>query len=357
MNRDDYENLSHALLDWYDYHKRELPWRDSKGNIDPYRVWLSEIMLQQTSVAAVKPYFEKFIKRFPTLASLARTKLDNVLQLWAGLGYYSRARNLHACAKRIMSDFNGVFPPDEKELRRLPGIGAYTAGAILAIAFNRKAIAIDGNVERVISRLFMIEETFPKARKIVSTHLDVMTPENRPGDFVQALMDLGATLCTPKKPACGLCPWRKKCLVLAEGQPETLPKKMPKPEREYRKGAIFIVERADGAILLRKRAPHGLLGGMTEFPGSLWISDYDYSKAMLDAPCEARWQRLEGHVKHVFSHFTLELAVFYAKAARTVDAPEGMYFCSAEEFKNEALPSVMRKVWALKCGERALSRP
>lgn len=335
---------AHELLQWYAYHKRELPWRDVSGLPDPYRVWLSEIMLQQTTVVAVKPYFERFLSVFPTIHALAASDLESVLRLWAGLGYYSRARNLYSCAQKVVSLYGGVFPDDEKLLLKLPGIGPYTAGAIQAIAFNKKAVAIDGNVERVISRLFAIDQPFPQAKPRVRELLQPMTPDACPGDFVQALMDLGATLCSPKKPACGLCPWRQRCHALLEGYPEKFPYKSPKIKKEKRFGAIFVGQRSDGALLVRTRAPNGLLGGMTEFPGSLWTIDYNIAKAMLDAPLEARWKKLEGVVKHVFSHFSLELVVFFARLPLNTVPPEDMRFCLPSDVAQEAFPSVMRKV-------------
>ncbi|MFL4987837.1 MAG: A/G-specific adenine glycosylase, partial [Microvirga sp.] len=283
------------LLAWYDRHRRDLPWRAKAGvPPDPYRVWLSEIMLQQTTVAAVKPFYERFLQRFPTVARLAEAPVEEVMQAWAGLGYYSRARNLHACAKAVAEGHGGRFPDTEAGLRRLPGIGAYTAAAIAAIAFDRPAAAVDGNVERVVSRLFLVETPLPKAKPAIRDLAEALVPAGRPGDFAQALMDLGATICTPKRPACALCPWMRPCRARAEELQEAFPRKTPKAEGAVRRGAAFVALRADGAVLLRTRPPEGLLGGMAEPPTSAWAPDYDLARAMLDAPLDARWTRLPG---------------------------------------------------------------
>ena len=335
------------LLVWYDRHRRRLPWRAMPGErADPYRVWLSEIMLQQTTVQAVKPYFERFLTRFPDVESLADAPQDAVMQVWAGLGYYSRARNLHACAQVVARDHGGCFPADETALRALPGIGAYTAAAIAAIAFDIPAAAVDGNVERVVSRLIALDEPLPAAKPRIRTVTQAMVPRARAGDFAQAMMDLGATICTPKRPACALCPWMEACAARREGLQESFPRKAKKAPREVRYGAAFVAERADGAILLRTRPSSGLLGGMAEVPGSDWRADYPLNQAILDAPCEARWRRLPGIVRHVFTHFPLELTVFHARLDRQAGAPEGMRFTPAGELADEALPSVMRKVLA-----------
>ncbi|MCC5976703.1 MAG: A/G-specific adenine glycosylase [Salinarimonas sp.] len=334
-----------ALLVWYDRHRRSLPWRAPAGSrADPYRVWLSEIMLQQTTVQAVKPYYERFLARFPDVESLAEAPQDAVMQAWAGLGYYSRARNLHACAKVVADDHGGRFPADEDALRALPGIGTYTAAAVAAIAFDIPAAAVDGNVERVVSRLIALEELLPGAKPRIRTVTQAMVPQERAGDFAQAMMDLGATICTPKRPACALCPWMADCTARREGLQESFPRKAKKAPREVRHGAAFVAERADGAVLLRTRPSSGLLGGMAEVPGSDWRADYPLSQAILDAPCEARWRRLPGIVRHVFTHFPLELTIFHARLDRHAQAPDGMRFSAAEELAEEALPSVMRKV-------------
>ncbi len=311
------------LLVWYDRHRRALPWRALPGVApDPYRVWLSEIMLQQTTVAAVKPYFARFLERFPTVAALAAAPEEAVMGAWAGLGYYSRARNLHACAKAVAEV--GRFPDTVEGLRKLPGIGAYTAGAIAAIAFDRPAAAVDGNVERVVSRLYAIETPIPAARPEIRRLAENLVPRTRPGDFAQAVMDLGATLCTPKRPACALCPWMQPCRARAEGLQETFPRKVKKVAGALRRGAAFVVLRAgDEAVLLRTRPPEGLLGSMAEPPTSEWRADYDPAQALLDAPLDARWKRLPGIVRHVFTHFPLELTVFLARVGAGTPAPRG----------------------------------
>ena len=334
------------LLVWYDRHRRALPWRALPGEVpDPYRVWLSEIMLQQTTVAAVKPYFARFLERFPTVEALAAAPEEAVMSAWAGLGYYSRARNLHACAKAVAEA--GGFPDTVEGLRKLPGIGAYTAGAIAAIAFDRPAAAVDGNVERVVSRLFAVDQPLPAARPVLRSLAEALVPERRPGDFAQAMMDLGATLCTPKRPACALCPWMLPCHARREGTQETYPRKLKKEAGALRKGAAFVVQRAgDGAILLRTRPASGLLGAMAEPPTSEWRPDYDPAQALLDAPLDARWKRLPGTVRHVFTHFPLELTVFVARVAADMAAPEGMRFTPPAGLADEPLPGAMKKVLA-----------
>ncbi|MBM6592642.1 A/G-specific adenine glycosylase [Microvirga pudoricolor] len=340
------------LLVWYDRHRRDLPWRARPGETaDPYRVWLSEIMLQQTTVAAVKPFYQRFLERFPTVGALAEAPADSVMQAWAGLGYYSRARNLHACAKTVVEAHGGAFPGTEAELLKLPGIGAYTAAAVAAIAFNEIAAAVDGNVERVVSRLFMVEEPLPKAKPLIRSLTDALVPPDRPGDFAQAVMDLGATICTPRRPACAICPWMQPCRARAEGLQETFPRKLKKTEGQLRRGAAFVVMRADDTILLRTREPKGLLGGMAEPPTSAWEADYEASRAVLDAPLEARWQRLPGTVRHVFTHFPLELTVLLAKVSKSTPAPDGMRWTPRKALAEEALPGVMKKVLAHALGD------
>ena len=335
------------LLTWYDRHRRDLPWRARPGESpDPYRVWLSEIMLQQTTTAAVRPYYAAFLERFPTLRALAEAPVDAVMQAWAGLGYYSRARNLHACAQAVVDAHQGRFPDSEAELRALPGIGAYTAGAVAAIAFNRPAAAVDGNVERVISRLFLVEEPLPGAKRVIKALTEAMVPADRPGDFAQALMDLGATICTPSRPACALCPWMEPCRARAAGLQESFPRKQPKAEGTLRRGAAFVAIRGDGAILLRTRPPKGLLGGMAEPPTSAWSADYDPADALSDAPVAADWQQLGGVVRHTFTHFPLELTVFRGSAENAMQAPPSMRWTERGALAREALPNVMKKVLA-----------
>jgi A/G-specific adenine glycosylase len=331
-----------ALLAWYDRHRRRLPWRAVDGEFaDPYRVWLSEIMLQQTTVVAAGPYFQKFLERFADVAALADAPLDDVLRLWAGLGYYARARNLHACAKAVVAG-GGDFPDTEAGLLELPGIGPYTAAAIAAIAFNRQATVVDGNVERVITRLYAVEEALPRAKPLIRAFAEPLTPAQRPGDFAQAMMDLGATLCTPKRPACSLCPWNEACEARTLGTQETFPRKAAKGERPARFGAAFFAMRPDGAVLLRRRTEKGLLGGMAEIPGSGWLAKFDRKTALTEAPFAAEWRKLTGSVSHVFSHFSLELQVFAARVPQRTEAPENCWW--SHEIDAEALPSVMRKI-------------
>lgn len=334
-----------ALLAWYDRHRRSLPWRAKPGETpDPYRVWLSEIMLQQTTVTAVKPYYEKFLTLFPRLDDLARAPTETVMSAWAGLGYYSRARNLHACAQKLVEVHGGEFPQEPDALKTLPGIGDYTSAAIAAIAFNRVASVVDGNVERVITRLYAIEEPLPSAKKQIKALTSALVPHDRPGDFAQAMMDLGATLCSPKSPSCLLCPFDGRCAAQARGDAETFPRKMPKKEGQKRRGAAFVVLRDDGAILLRTRPAQGLLGGMTEVPGTEWSADFKIQSALDAAPLKAEWTRLRGHVSHVFTHFPLEVTIYATRCSARKSAPHGARFVSLSALDQEALPSLMRKI-------------
>jgi A/G-specific adenine glycosylase len=339
-----------ALLSWYDRHARKLPWRvgpkDRARGVrpDPYRVWLSEVMLQQTTVAAVKPYFEAFLGRWPDVGALAAAPREDVMKAWAGLGYYARARNLKACAERVRDEHRGRFPENAAALRNLPGIGDYTAAAIAAIAFDEPVAVVDGNIERVITRLFALDTPLPAAKATIRDIQRELTPKRRPGDYAQALMDLGATLCTPKRPACALCPWTGSCAARAAGNPENYPVKAKKADRPTRRGAAFVAVRQDGAILLRHRGDRGLLGGMTEVPGSEWASELDAAAALAKAPIRADWQRLPGVVTHVFTHFRLELTVFRAEVAPSCKPPAGTWWAAADALPGEALPSVMRKV-------------
>ncbi|MBV8776793.1 MAG: A/G-specific adenine glycosylase [Alphaproteobacteria bacterium] len=338
-----------ALLAWYDRHRRALPWRAPRGQrTDPYRVWLSEIMLQQTNVKTVAPYYARFLARWPDVGALAAAPLDDVLRAWAGLGYYARARNLHACAKTVMAEHNGCFPADVETLRALPGIGDYTAAAIAAIAFDLPALPVDGNVERVAARLFGVETPLPAGKADIARLARTLTPPQRTGDFAQALMDLGATICTPKNPACALCPWNQNCAAYARGDAETLPRREPKREGELRHGAAFVVRRADGFVLVRTRPPRGLLGGMSEVPTTSWSSEFDAKDALRAAPevGARRWRRVPGVVRHVFTHFPLELSVLAAEVPSGMPAPEGMRWAPLKALSDEALPSLMRKVIA-----------
>ena len=333
------------LLAWYERHARKLPWRAPPGvQADPYAVWLSEIMLQQTTVAAVGPYFRKFLERWPTVQDLAAALDEEIMRAWAGLGYYSRARNLLACARAVVA--RGGFPAHEAGLRELPGIGPYTSAAIAAIAFDQRAVVVDGNVERVIARYFAIETPLPQAKPEIRVRADELTPQQRAGDFAQAMMDLGATICTPKRPACALCPLNDNCVARKQGAPETFPRRMPKAERPERRGAIFVAIRADGAVLVQTRPPKGLLGGMTEFPGAAWSGDFDFSRAHEAAPIALDWTQTTGEVLHVFTHFALKLIVYVGKASQTCAASAGARWVAGADLAHEALPSLMRKVAA-----------
>jgi A/G-specific adenine glycosylase len=328
------------LLAWYDRERRRLPWRAGPGEaVDPYRVWLSEVMLQQTTVAAVAPYFERFLARWPTVGSLAAAPLEDVLAAWAGLGYYARARRLHACAREVVARHGGRFPRDPAELRDLPGIGAYTAAAIAAIAFQVPVVPLDGNVLRVLARVFALAEPPTRARARLGALAAGLAPETRPGDVAQALMDLGATVCTPRRPACPRCPWERRCAARARGIAEGLPVPAPKPERPTRHGVAFWLAREDGAVLLRRRPAEGLLGGMLEVPTTPWRANpWPASEAARHAPTATRWEALPGEVVHVFTHFRLVLAVW-----RATGAASGTWH-RPEAFAGLALPTLMRKV-------------
>ncbi len=336
------------LLEWYDVHHRRLPWRitpdqSKAGQVaDPYRIWLSEIMLQQTTVQAVKPYFEKFVTLWPDIAALAAVDNEEVMKAWAGLGYYSRARNLKKCAEQIIEEHAGVFPDTAEGLMRLPGIGPYTAGAIAAIAFDRTEAAIDGNVERVVTRLCAIATPVREVKSEIGNIVQSLVPASRPGDFAQAMMDLGATICTPKRPTCTLCPLQPFCLATVRSNPEQYPVKQPKQIKPERKGAAFVAVRDNGSILLRKRPVNGLLGGMSEVPTTAWSARVDGATTEDAAPFAARWQR-KGTIIHVFTHFRLELTVYSANVG-SVGTIENQWWCAEEDISGEALPTVMKKV-------------
>jgi A/G-specific adenine glycosylase len=341
------------LLAWYDRHRRALPWRARPGErSDPYRVWLSETMLQQTTVKAVAPYYARFLARWPDLDALAAASLEEVLAAWAGLGYYARARNMHACARTLVEGYGGQFPASESALRELPGIGAYTAAAIAAIAFDQAATPVDGNIERVIARLYALATPLPVGKVEIARHARALTPAKRAGDFAQALMDLGATICTPKKPACALCPWNAACVAHARGEAELFPRRAPKREGALRRGAAFVARRADDCVLLRTRPARGLLGGMTEVPTTAWAADFDDGQALAQAPRfgtsqkSVAWRKIAGVVRHVFTHFPLELSVYRTEVSRETAAPAGTRWIAIAQLGNEALPSLMRKVVA-----------
>ncbi len=337
------------LLDWYDRHQRRLPWRALPGHTaDPYAVWLSEIMLQQTNVTTVKPYYTKFLELWPTVEALAASPVEEVMKAWAGLGYYSRARNLHLCAKMVVSAHKGRFPANLAGLRNLPGIGPYTSAAIASIAFGEPATVVDGNVERVISRLFAVETPLPAAKPQIYALAADLTPKFRAGDYAQAMMDLGATICTPRNPACAICPLMDICAARQMATPAIYPRKLAKAVRPTRSGAAFMAMREDGAVLVRRRPDRGLLGGMLEVPTTDWSTNtraasYRLETAILSGPIMAEWKAC-GSIEHVFTHFTLILDVFSAKFPATIPAPPGSYFLDAEALEGEAFPSVFRKV-------------
>ena len=342
------------LLYWYDRNARALPWRTSPTDIlsgvkpDPYHVWISEIMLQQTTVAAVKRYFEVFMTNWPTLSDMAQAPQEDILKAWAGLGYYSRARNLHKCAQVIQRFHNGRFPEDEKKLLDLPGIGPYTAAAITSIAFGHHAAVVDGNVERVLSRRFALLTELPALKAEVKPLMGELTPDDRPGDFAQAMMDLGATVCTPKSPACGICPWMDVCEGRKQGIAATLPRKAPKKVKPTRKGMAFLLMDGDGHVLLRKRGDKGLLAGMSEPMTTEWTEDGAMEDVCL-APISANWERAGQDVKHTFTHFHLLMSVWLAPAPAGFELPEGYWWSSPDDLEGEALPTVMKK--ALKAGK------
>ncbi|SMC90713.1 A/G-specific DNA-adenine glycosylase [Rhizobium sp. RU36D] len=308
---------------------------------DPYHVWLSEVMLQQTTVQAVKSYFRAFVERWPEVADLAAAPTEDVMAAWAGLGYYARARNLKACAETVVRDHGGIFPDTEEGLRTLPGVGDYTSAAIAAIAFDRPAAVMDGNVERVISRLYAIEAPLPGSKPLMREKVRDVTPQSRPGDFAQAMMDLGATICTPKRPACALCPLNSGCLALAHDDPERFPVKAPKKEKPVRVGAAFVAVDTEGRLLLRRRVESGLLGGMTEIPTTGWTARLDGETGVSAAPFPADWQPC-GVITHVFTHFELRLTIFRAGPLTAPPQDHG-FWVPVIELDGQALPTVMKK--------------
>jgi len=331
-----------ALLRWYDRAARVLPWRVSPEARaageppDPYRVWLSEIMLQQTTVATVRAYFHRFTARWPDVEALAAAEDAAVMAEWAGLGYYARARNLIACARAISAS-GGHFPSERAALLALPGIGTYTAAAIAAIAFDRPETVVDGNVERVCARLFAVTDPLPRAKPQLARLAATLTPARRPGDFAQAMMDLGATICTPRAPRCADCPLAGFCAARASGIAADLPAKAPKAPKPVRQGIAYIVLRSDGALLLETRPPRGLLGGMPGFPTSAWTE----AAPAPAPPLTADWQKLD-EVRHTFTHFHLQLQVVLAQVAMTAQPERGSF---VEAFDPRALPTLMHKCW------------
>lgn len=349
MSRD--PALARDLLDWYDGHARALPWRLGPAaravgaRPDPYRVWLSEIMLQQTTVAAVRSYYETFTRRWPTVGALAAAEDAEVMAAWAGLGYYARARNLLKCARVVVAEHDGAFPADHAALMKLPGVGPYTAAAIAAIAFDIPATVVDGNVERVMARLHDEHVPLPGAKPILTAHAAHLTPPERPGDYAQAVMDLGATICTPRNPACGLCPWRPACGAWAAGTAAELPKKTPKAKKPVRFGIAYLARRVDGAWLLERRPDRGLLGGMLGWPCSDW--QVAEAGAPEEAPpIRAEWRTLPEEARHTFTHFHLRLALRTALVPMD-RAPERGDFIPLPDFRPADLPTVMRKAFDL----------
>lgn len=331
------------VLAWYDRHRRHLPWRAGPGETaDPYAVWLSEIMLQQTTVQAVKPFFRKFLALWPTVGALAAASLDDVLKGWAGLGYYSRARNLHACAVAVVRDHGGRFPSNETALRGLPGVGAYTAAAVAAIAFGRRATVVDGNVERVMARLHAVDTPLPRAKPILFGHMDDATQEDRAGDFAQGVMDLGATICTPRNPACAICPLTERCAGRRSGEPTAYPVRAPKHATPVRRGLAYYVRNERGDVLLRTRPATGLLGGMSELPGPTWIDDD--GPGLSDLP--AGHVHL-GRVTHTFTHFTLLLDVVSVPALVAITLDGDLRWVADDAVDDQALPTLMRNALAV----------
>ncbi|WP_193227583.1 A/G-specific adenine glycosylase [Aureimonas psammosilenae] len=342
------ESIAVRMLGWYDRHARILPWRVSPADRrqgvkpDPYRVWLSEVMLQQTTVAAVSGYFLDFLQRWPNVEALAAAPSEEVMGAWAGLGYYARARNLHACAKAVASEHGGVFPSTAEGLKRLPGIGDYTSAAIAAIAFDEPAAVVDGNIERVTSRLFAIETPLPQSRPLIRARVEAMTPRLRPGDFAQSMMDLGATICTPRRPACVICPVQPSCEAQGKGIAERLPAKAPKRAKPSRRGAAFVaVRRCDGAVFLRRRPALGMLGDMAEPPTSGWSAKADGATGADAAPFPAAWKEA-GTVAHGFTHFDLTLEVWRAELDAAPKGTDG-WWSPPERLLTEALPTLMRR--------------
>ncbi|MEJ7935883.1 A/G-specific adenine glycosylase [Sphingobium sp. AN558] len=329
-----------SLLAHYDVHARRLPWRAAPGAnaADPYRVWLSEVMLQQTTVAAVGPYFTRFTHRWPDVAALAASEDADLMAAWAGLGYYARARNLLACARAVVADHGGIFPDTEEALRALPGVGAYTAAAIAAIAFGRRAVVVDANVERVVARLFAIATPLPAARTEIRAAADSITPDVRVGDFAQAMMDLGATICTSRNPACGICPLRDGCAAFRTADPAAFPVKAAKKPRPHRLGHGWWIEDGDGRVWLARRPDKGLLGGMRGLPTSDWSAAPDPTP-----PVEAVWSRLDAPVDHVFTHFSLALAIHVGRVESGCVPPGPGEWWPLALIEEAGLPTLFRR--------------
>ncbi|MDJ0613700.1 MAG: A/G-specific adenine glycosylase [Rhizobiaceae bacterium] len=347
--------FSKDLLEWYKVHARTMPWRvppldyENGRRADPYRVWLSEIMLQQTQVVTVKAYFQKFTELWPNIHDLAAADLEDVLKAWAGLGYYSRARNLKKCADQIVLDHNGRFPESYDKLKKLPGIGDYTAAAIASIAFGQAVPVVDGNVERVFARTHRITETFPKAKAKVRSLVEASLDTEIPGEFAQATMDLGATICTPRNPVCRLCPVNAVCEGFAHGDQNTYPLKEPKKKKPTRVGAAYVLLNQADEVFLCKRPDKGLLAGMTQVPTTDWTASQDGAVGTVNAPVKGDW-KLMGNAKHTFTHFHLELEVWVIQIKGDTDM--NGWWCAFRDIKNEALPKVMHKVLTVADSQR-----
>jgi A/G-specific adenine glycosylase len=347
------EGLAADLLTWYDRNARVMPWRIGPAERaagvrpDPYRIWLSEVMLQQTTVAAVRAYFLRFTARWPDVTALAAAADADVMGEWAGLGYYARARNLLACARAVAAEHGGRFPATRDGLMGLPGIGPYTAAAIAAIAFDEAAVVVDGNVERVMARLYGVQTPLPAAKPDLVRLAAGLTPALRAGDYAQAVMDLGATICTPRNPACGICPWTGACVARAAGVQTELPRKTAKPAKPVREGRLWIVRRTDGAMLLETRPERGLLGGMLGWPGSAWDGGGG------PAPLDTDWRDAAGEVRHTFTHFHLRLDIAVAVVGADAKPLRGRFFAQSD-FRPATLPTVMRKAYDLASQELSL---
>ena len=340
---------STALFSWYDQHGRDLPWRRRWPELAPaYHVWLSEIMLQQTVVTTVIPYFLDFIRRWPRIEDLACAPLDDVLAAWAGLGYYARARNLHKAAKFVADEWGGEFPQTSDELRTLAGVGPYTAGAISAIAFGQRSVVVDGNIERVMARFFGVSTPLPAAKTEIGRHYAAIMPDKRPSDFPQALMDFANAVCTPKGANCQSCPFADRCAAFAAGMVETFPVKPAKKAKETRRGIAFVARSHSGEAFLIRRQDSGMLGGMLAFPSTGWATRgeiFDSEAALTAAPFPAAWRRLDTSVQHVFTHFAVEMEVAVADIDPKADVAGLTIPGDWRSVRPADLPSLMRKVW------------
>ena len=336
---------STAVFSWYDRHGRTLPWRRRWPDLaPPYHVWLSEIMLQQTVVATVIPYFLEFTRRWPTICDLATARQEDVLEAWAGLGYYARARNLHRAAIRVCEEYGGQFPPDAAGLRDLPGIGPYTAGAVAAIAFGARATVVDGNIERVLARFFAISTPLPAAKAEIGNRYDAILPPERPSDFPQALMDFANAVCTPRNPGCPGCPLSEDCAAHAAGTPEAWPVKAPKKQKPRRHGVAFVAFDAGGRAFTITRPETGMLGGMVAFPSAGWTPHdppANPATPLAAAPFDADWILLEESVDHVFTHFALTMQIAVARIDGAADG------AGWQRVRPASMPTLMRKVWSL----------